>query len=80
MQKKGGVSESSKTKGGVIPSPGSHESATRQPRSMTKDETGTVHTKENISYNTQATFVHGRRLGGIPLKRAFRGGTIRRGK
>ena len=45
-------SESNKMKGGVIPSPGSHGSATRQPRSMTKDETGTVHTRETSHTTT----------------------------
>ena len=32
-----------------------------------------------ISYNTQAKFVHGRRLGGIPLKRAFGAVRVRSG-
>src|SRR6186997_2432812 len=67
-KRKGGVSERNKMKGGVIPSPGSHESARRQPRSMTNVETGTVHTRET-SHTTQA--IHGHCLGVIPSERSF---------
>ena len=51
-KRKGGVSERNKMKGGVIPLPGSHESATRQPRNMTKGRNGHEAHKGDISYNT----------------------------
>ena len=59
-------------KGGAIPLPGSHESATRQPRNMTKGGTGTKHTRETFHTTKQAS--HGSRLGVIPSKQLFRGG------
>ena len=39
-KRKDGVSESNEMKGGAIPLPGSHESATRQPRNMTNGRNG----------------------------------------
>ena len=57
VQKQVSVSESNKMKGGVIPSRGSHGSATRQLRSMTKDKLAWC-TEGNHLIQPQA-FVHG---------------------
>ena len=58
----GGEGERNKMKGGVIPSPGSHGSATRQPRNMTNGRNGHGAHKGNISYNHK--HLTGHRLGG----------------
>ena len=75
-KRKDGVSESNEMKGGAIPSPGSHGSATRQPRNMTKGtkRTRCTHGKHYIQHNKQHTG-HPRGRLGIPSKRAFRDGS-----
>ena len=71
MQKEVGMSVSCRD-GGVLPDSGFPQDGGMENEERAKTNGHGANT--SISYNTHA-FVHGRRLGVIPLKRAFRNGS-----